>query len=70
MKPYKKTLLGSIVAFLIGTSCCWLSSLVIWFGGLTFLGSIISIVDDLQTQLILISIILGIITIYLYQKNR
>jgi cellobiose-specific phosphotransferase system component IIC len=69
MKTYKKTLLGSIVTFFIGTSCCWLSSLAIWLGGVTLLGSIINMVENIQTQLILLSIIFGIVTVYLYQKN-
>jgi len=37
MKRYKKTLLGSMAAFFIGTSCCWLSSLGVWLGGAAFL---------------------------------
>jgi len=43
MKIYKKTFLGSIMAFFVGTSCCWLTSIAIWIGGATFIGTIVSL---------------------------
>jgi len=70
MNHYKKTVLGSIVTFILGTSCCWLSSIAIWVGGATFIGAIVKFIENIQTQLILISLTLGIFSIYLYQKNR
>lgn len=70
MKHYRKTLIGSIVAFFIGTSCCWLSSVVLWLGGGAFIGMIIKWVEHAQTQLILLSIILAIISMFLYQKKK
>ncbi len=66
---YKKTLLGSFVAFFIGTSCCWLSSLAIWFGGVALFGVIVSFIEDLQWVLILIGILLGVVSIVLYRKK-
>jgi len=70
MKSYKKTFIGSIVAFFIGTSCCWLSALGIWVGGATFLGVIIKWIEDVQTLLILLSIFLAVLSIYLYLKKK
>ncbi|MBK7635173.1 MAG: hypothetical protein IPJ13_13535 [Saprospiraceae bacterium] len=34
---YKKSFFGSIIAFILGTSCCWLTSLAVWLGGATIL---------------------------------
>jgi len=70
MKNYKKTLAGSLIAFFIGTSCCWLTSLAIWLGSITFLGSIIHFIENVQTQLMLLGVILAIISAYLYLKNK
>ena len=30
---YKKSIIGSIIAFVIATSCCWLPALIIMLGG-------------------------------------
>ncbi|MEO9892449.1 hypothetical protein [Aurantibacter sp.] len=69
MKNYKKTLLGSIVAFFIGTSCCWLTSLAIWIGGATFIGTIVSLIEDVQVLLIGLGIILLIVTIFFFLRE-
>ena len=70
MKNYKKTFWGSIIAFFVGTSCCWLTSLAIWFGGIAFIGSIVSLIDELQILIISLGIILLIFTLFLYVKMR
>jgi len=70
MSNYKKTLIGSIVTFIIGTSCCWLSSLAIWFGGAAVIGTFVSFIESTQTVLILVSALLAGISIFLYLKNR
>lgn len=70
MKHYKKTVIGSIATFILGTSCCWLSSLAIWLGGITFIGTIIEFVEQVQTQLILLSLILGIVSMFLYSRKN
>ena len=70
MKNHKKTFWGSLIAFFIGTSCCWLSSLAIWVGGATFFGVVIKWIENFQTQIVLLGIILAIISIYLYQKSK
>ncbi|MGB1243367.1 MAG: hypothetical protein ACPG49_12640 [Chitinophagales bacterium] len=69
-ESYKKTLLGSFVAFFIGTSCCWLSSLAVWFGGVALFGVIVSFIEDLQWILILLGILLGVVSIVLYLQKK
>lgn len=70
MKPYKKTLVGSIVAFFIGTSCCWLSSLAIWIGGATFIGVLGTFIGDIQILLISAGLILLISSLFLFLRNN
>jgi len=70
MKDYKKTFFGSVVAFFVGTSCCWLSSLAIWVGGATLLGTLITFIEDIQGWLIGLGVLLAVISIYLYFKRR
>ena len=67
---HKKTFWSSIVAFVIGTSCCWLSSLAIWLGGATIIGSITTFVEDIQIALILIGTALGVTSVWLYWRKR
>ena len=71
MKPkYKKTFWGSVVSLFLGTSCCWMSSVAVWFGGATFVGLITRYLENAQAFLIGVGIILSIITIFHYMKNR
>ncbi len=70
MKNYKKTFLGSLVAFFVGTSCCCLSSLAIWIGGVAFFGTITNLIEDVQVFLIILGTILLIITLFSYLKMR
>ena len=70
MKDFKKPLIGSVVAFFVGTSCCWMSSLAIWFGGMAFFGLFLQWVADFQVQLILLGVVLGVFSVYLYQKKN
>ena len=70
MKQYKNTLFGSIVAFFVGTSCCWLSSLAIWVGGVAFIGVVVNTIEAIQSLMIGLGIILLITTIFLYSKMK
>ena len=70
MKQYKKTLVGSLVAFFVGTSCCWLSSLAIWMGGFALMGVVINFIEEVQFLLIGAGVILLLVSIFLYLKNR
>jgi len=47
-----------------------MSSLAIWFGGFTFFGLMINWVENFQTQLLLLGLVLGIFSVYLYLKNK
>lgn len=70
MKDYKKTFLGSLVAFFVGTSCCWMSSLAIWIGGATLFGTFVTFIEDMQLLLIGLGGVLAAISLYLYFKRR
>jgi len=70
MKNYKKTLIGSIIMFALGTSCCWISSLAVWFGGVVFIGVISSFIENSQSLLLLTSSFLAIVSIYFYFRNK
>jgi len=66
---YKKTLWGSIIAFVLGTSCCWLSSLAIWVGGAAVIGVTSKYLPNIQVFLLSIGVLLSIMTLYLYRKK-
>lgn len=70
MKIHKKTFLGSIIIFFVGTSCCWLSTLAIWIGGVAFIGTITSFIENTQVLLISIGAILLILSIVLFIRNK
>ena len=70
MEHHKKTLIGSIIALILGTSCCWLSSLAIWLGGAAFIGGIAALIESIQWQLIALGVILIGVSIFLYMKNK
>jgi len=70
MKSYRKTLLGSLVAFFIGTSCCWLGSAAIFIGGATSIGVILTWVEGFQTQIISLGVLLAIISAITYKRSQ
>jgi hypothetical protein len=67
---YKKSLLGSIVAFVLGTSCCWLTSLAIWFGGATFLTILSRFVHEYNTSILIIAALFLGIGLYQFWKHK
>lgn len=67
---YKKTFLGSILAFAMGLSCCWMSALAIWIGGVTLFGSIASFLEILRPVLIGLGIFMGIVSLVLFLKKE
>ena len=69
MEYYKKTFLGSIIAFALSISCCWISSLMIWFGGLAFLGVMVEFMENIRLPLVIMGSILGIVSIFLFLRN-
>lgn len=66
MENYKKSFIGVIAAAILGTSCCWITSLVIWLGGLSALSVIVNYSDNLQIVFGAIALALLIISIYLF----
>ena len=66
---YQKTFLGSVVAFILGTSCCWLSSLAIWVGGAALLGTIANLIENIQVFLIILGVILLLISGVFYWRK-
>jgi len=70
MKHYRKTFFGSIIAFVLGTSCCWISSLAIWLGGAALVGVIGSYIESMQILLLVLGVGFGILTVFLYLKSR
>lgn len=65
----KKTFIGSLVAFFLGTSCCWISSLVIWLGGAALLTSFANHFGQLQYVFLFIGIFLSVLSAVLYFKT-
>lgn len=70
MKTYVKTFIGGMIAFFVGTSCCWLSSLAIWIGGAAFIGVLVQWIESLQVQLIVLGIVLVMVSGYLYWRKK
>jgi len=65
-KNYKKTFIGSIAAFFLGTSCCWISSLAIWLGGATVLTTIANYLGKVQYFIIVLGVLLAIWSLVLF----
>jgi len=70
MKQYKKTLIGGFIALVVGTSCCWLSSLAIALGGATIIGTTINMIENYQIQLIALSVLFVAAFLYVYKRNK
>ncbi len=69
MMNYKKTFLGSIIAFIFGTSCCWLSSLAIWIGGAAILGTVTNFIENIQVLLIVVGLVLLLVSGIFYWRK-
>lgn len=65
----KKTFIGSLVAFFLGTSCCWMSALVIWLGGAALLTSFAHYFGQLQYVFLFMGIFLIVLSAFLYYKT-
>jgi hypothetical protein len=69
---YKKSFLGSILAFILGTSCCWLTSLAVWLGGATILTAITTFIGRFNSIIIIFAILLlglGIIQLWTHRRK-
>lgn len=67
---HKKTFIGSLIAFFLSVSCCWISALAIWLGGATMITSFATYFDKLQYAIIGIGIFLGITSLVLFLRHR
>ena len=73
MKTHNKPFIGGLVTILVGTSCCWISGLLIWLGAGTILGSVIHWLEIKQPLIIGIGIGLMFVSLILYlryQRNK
>jgi hypothetical protein len=69
---YKKTFFGSIIAFVLGTSCCWLTSLAVWLGGATILTAFATFLGRFNTVIIIFAtllLVLGIIQFWTHRRK-
>ena len=66
---YKKSLLGSILAFILGTSCCWITSLAVWLGGATILTLISKFVDKYNSIILAVALLCLIVAGYQFRTH-
>ncbi len=69
---YKKSFLGSVLAFILGTSCCWLTSLAVWLGGASILTAFATFVGRFNTAIIIFATLLfglGIIQLWTHRRK-
>lgn len=67
---HRNTFWGSIAAFFIGTSCCWISSLAIWLGGATLLTWTATFIEGLQGLLFFVGVLLGVGSLVLFYRRK
>lgn len=70
---YKKSFLGSVVALILGTSCCWLTSLAVWLGGATFLTFFATFLGKYEKVIIIFAILLfmlGVLQFWTHRNKR
>ena len=64
----KKTFLASILAFIIGTSCCWIPWLLIMVGGASAASSLVGGLEMISMPFLLLG--LGLISYSIYKINK
>ena len=67
---YKKSFLGSILAIILGTSCCWLTSLAIWLGGATILTVISNFANQYNSIILTIALLFFMVGLYQFWKHK
>lgn len=70
MKNQEKTFWGGMLAILLGTSCCWISSLAIWAGSASIIGLVAKYTESLRLPLITLGIMLLFIASLKYFKSK
>ena len=69
---YKKSFVGSFLAFILGTSCCLLTSLAVGLGGATILTAFATFLGRFNTIIIIFAILLlglGIIQFWTHRRK-
>lgn len=67
---YKQSIIGSIIAFIIATSCCWLPALIIGLGGATSMLAFANDLEQFSEVFIAIAAISLLYGAYLYYQKR
>jgi threonine/homoserine/homoserine lactone efflux protein len=62
----KKSLWASAIALLLGSSCCWLTTVAAWFGAATVVGFFVKFMGNFQGILLGIGVFLGGLGVFLY----
>ena len=65
----KNSFLGSLIALLLGSSCCWLSTLAVWIGGASLISPIAAFFGQLQIYLLISGVLLALGGTLLYLKQ-
>lgn len=66
---YKHSILGSIIAFIFATSCCWLPALIIGLGGASSILAFANGLEQFSNIFIALGIFALIYGVYLYRQN-
>ena len=67
---YKKSMIGSILAFVIATSCCWLPALIIVLGGASSMLALAEGIGQLSGVFMAIGALLLLYALYLFYRKR
>lgn len=67
---YKKSMIGSIVAFVIATSYCWLPALIIMLGGASSMLAFVEGIGQLSGVFMAIGALLLLYALYLFYRKR
>ena len=67
---YKKSIIGSTIAFIVATSCCWLPALIIAIGGSSTLIGISNGIEKFSRVFMIVGITLLGVGIYQYKRKR
>lgn len=70
MKNQRKTFLSGLFAIVLGTSCCWISTIAVWTGGVGLLSVLAKYSGKIQVTLLPIGILLIAISIYKFLKEK
>lgn len=70
MINYKKSFIGSVIAFIVATSCCWMPALIIALGGGTALIGISEGIGKFSGLFILLGLVLLGLGMYKFKTER